>query len=132
MSGSALPLSRSAGVAQAEIALGEEFVLRVGQTAALDGGTGLRLAFEAVLEDSRCPVEVTCVWAGDAVVAIAVDGTGGDTKTLELHTNSDFGTESITDGYRVRLIELSPLPREGSTIEVDRYQATLVVRRSVA
>jgi len=119
-------------VAQVQIVLGEEFVLHVGQTTAQVGETGPRLTFEAVLEDSRCPVGVTCVWAGDAVVVVALDGTDNDTKRLELHTNSDFDTKSATDGYSVHLIDLSPLPREGSTIEVDRYQATLVVRRSVA
>ena len=130
--GSAFPLPRSAGVAQAKIALGEEFVLRVEQTVTLGDGTDLRLTFEAVREDSRCPVGVTCVWAGDAVVAIAVDHTASGAKTLELHTNASFATDAPLDGNTVSLLELSPTPREGSTIEVDQYRATLVVRRPAA
>ena len=117
----------SAAEAQREITPGEEFVLGVGQTAALGGGSGVRLTFEAVREDSRCPIGVSCIWAGDAVVAITVDDAGGNTKTIELHTNARFDVEAAIDGHAVRLLELSPIPRRGSTIPVDRYEATLVV-----
>ena len=128
--GSTPPLS--AAGAQPEITRGEEFVLRVGQTAALGGGFGVSLTFEAVREDSRCPVGVSCIWAGDAVVAITVDDTAGGTKTLELHTNGRFVTEAALDGHVVRLVALSPTPRQGSTIPVDEYEATLVVTRRAA
>ena len=97
-----------------------------GQTAAL-GGFDVSLTFEAVREDSRCPIGVSCVWAGDAVVAITVDDTGGDAEAIELHTNARFDLEAAIDGHIVRLVELSPTPRRGSTIPVDRYEATLVV-----
>ena len=113
--------------AQLNVTLGEEFVLRVSQTAAIGGASGLRLTFDTVREDSRCPIGVTCVWAGDAVVAITVDGSGG-TETVELHTNSSFDVEVILDGHTLGLVELTPVPREGSTIEADQYQATLVLR----
>ena len=116
----------SAAGAQGKITLGEEFVLGVGQTAAL-GGFDVSLTFEAVREDSRCPIGVSCVWAGDAVVAITVDDTGGDAEAIELHTNARFDLEAAIDGHIVRLVELSPTPRRGSTIPVDRYEATLVV-----
>lgn len=121
-----------AGWTQAQIVLGEEFVLRVGQTAVLRGAAGPRVGFTAVREDSRCPAGATCVWAGDAVVAIAVTTAGENTRTIELHTNADFETEAALDGHRIRLIELAPMPREGSTIDGDQYEATLVINRSAA
>ena len=127
--GAASPPAPSAGGVQTEVALGQEFALRVGQTVALGDGTGLRLTFNAVREDSRCPVGVTCVWAGDAVVAIIIDDGSSGADTVELHTNADFDTEAPLDGHTVRLVELTPIPREGSTIEIDQYQATLVVSR---
>ena len=128
--GAASPPTPPAAGAQPEITLGQEFALRVGQTAALGGGAGIRLTFEAVREDSRCPVGVTCIWAGDAVVAVTVDDTGGGgTRTLvEFHTNPSVDAEAVFGGYTLRLVGLSPVPREGSTIEVDEYQATLVMK----
>ena len=65
------------------------------------------------------------------VVAITVDN-GGGADTVELHTNSRFNTEAALDGHTVDLVGLTPMPREGSTIEVDQYQATLVVTRRAA
>ncbi|MFH1764671.1 MAG: hypothetical protein ABIF09_10810 [Gemmatimonadota bacterium] len=35
-------------------------------------GSVLRFSFGEVLEDSRCPVDVTCVWAGNAKVVIGI------------------------------------------------------------
>jgi len=127
--GAAATAAPSAGGAQVEIALGEEFVLRIGQTASLGDGTGLWLTFEAIREDSRCPVGVSCVWAGDAMVAIAANDTDtdGGTRTLELHTNPSFDAEAALDTHTVRLVRLSPVRKEGSTIEAGEYQATLVV-----
>ncbi len=129
-SGEASTTSRaSEGSAQQRIVLDEEFALRVGQTAALAGGTGVRLIFEAVREDSRCPVGVSCIWAGDAVVAITMHNTDGGPTTIELHTNVRFDAEAVPDGHVVRLVRLSPTPRVDATIEVDQYEATLVVNR---
>src|SRR5262249_58503750 len=39
--------------------------LAIGQEAPVEG-TGLRILFRAVSDDSRCPADVTCVWEGDA------------------------------------------------------------------
>ena len=119
----------SAGVAQQRFVLDEECALRVGQTAELAAGTGVRLTFEAVRGDSRCPVGVSCIWAGDAVVAMTVHDTDGGPTTTELHTNVRFDAEAVLDGYVVRLVRLSPTPRVDATIEVDQYEALLVVDR---
>ena len=120
-----------AGVADAQrtITLGEAFTVGVGESVAFGGGTGVTLTFETVREDSRCPVGVTCVWAGDAVVVISVDDGSDSVKTVELHTNDRFDTDAALDGHTLRLVELAPVPRDGSTIAVDQYQATLVVSR---
>ncbi len=43
--------------------LGEEFELAVHQTAQITD-ENISITFQEVLEDSRCPVDVTCIWAG--------------------------------------------------------------------
>src|SRR5690242_20678884 len=50
---------------------GAEFSLSLGRTAAVTG-TPYRITFNRVTEDSRCPVDVTCVWAGDAKIELTI------------------------------------------------------------
>ena len=122
----------SAVEARAEIALEDEFTLSIGQTAAIGDATGLQVTFEAVIEDSRCPSGVSCVWAGDAVVSIAAVDSTGRTTRLELHTNTSFDTAAPVDDLSVHLVGLAPTPSADSQIEVDKYLASLVVRRQPA
>ena len=64
--------------------MNEEFALAPGQTATVSG-TSVRLTFERVSEDSRCPTDVTCIWEGDAVVVLKVKAEA-DEATREVHT----------------------------------------------
>ena len=127
--GAASTLAPSVGWTQTEFLLESEFALRVGQTASLGGGGGLQITLETIDEDSRCPVGLTCVWAGDAVAVVRLQVSSGAEGVFELHTHSRFDREAAFEGYTVRLIELSPVPHEGSTIELEEYRATLDVSR---
>jgi hypothetical protein len=49
-------------------------VAAIGQTA--DLGNGLRVRPLEVLEDSRCPQNARCVWAGRLRVRVAIEGVG--------------------------------------------------------
>ncbi len=42
------------------------------------------IKFIKVLEDSRCPKDVTCVWAGQAKVLVEVSVSGKESKQVEL------------------------------------------------
>src|SRR5215510_15315797 len=53
----------------------------IGQTA--DLGDGLRLRPLEVLEDSRCPQNARCIWAGRLRLRVNVDGVGDREITLE-------------------------------------------------
>src|ERR1041384_6590460 len=65
--------------------LGQEFELRIGQRAVIRK-TNLTLRFVTVPEDSRCPSDVTCVWAGNARVELLVTN-GRRTKSMTLNSN---------------------------------------------
>lgn len=120
--------TRLRGAAQAA-RVGREFKVRAGRTVTL-GGENLRLRFASVAEDSRCPEGVNCVWAGNAEVLIEVGAKGGrGRKLLRLSTNA--GARGAVEGkylrYTVRLVGLSPRPREGRKIPAGEYTATLLV-----
>jgi len=110
-------------------ALNEEFTLAPGQTATVNG-TNVRLTFDRVSEDSRCPTDVTCVWEGDAVVVLKVK-VEAEEATREVHTQGGDprSRKAPVGDYVVTLVRLEPAPRSTATIEASAYRATLIVAR---
>jgi hypothetical protein len=97
--------------------------LAPGQTALVGG---LRITFTGVTGDSRCPVDVVCVWEGDAVASLEVSQPTGAVETRELHTH---GPRAVTyNGFAIELVRLDPAPRSTQTIPPASYR--LVVRVS--
>jgi len=109
-----------------KIPLGREFTLAVGQSAVV--GDGVRLTLKSVTDDSRCPVDVTCVWEGDAKVSVELI-TPSPRAEHELHTTGRESHEAKHGAYRVTLVKLEPAPRSTVTISSSDYRATLVVVR---
>lgn len=77
------------------------------------------------IQDSRCPVNVTCVWAGQAKVKLELSK-GADSQTLHLildgsasrnNANRLDSTQVSLAGqnYKVVLREVNPYPGTGST-----------------
>jgi hypothetical protein len=111
------------------VGLGETFDLAPAQ-AALVGDTGLQVSFERVAADSRCAQDVTCVWEGDAAVAVIVAQPGSDPARLELHTSGSVGPrEGRYGGFVVSLVDLRPQPLSTSSIEAGAYRLSLKVTR---
>jgi hypothetical protein len=112
---------------QRTAALGEEFELAPGQSAAV-GEEGLRVTFKSVADDSRCAVDVTCVWEGDATVLVSVVRSSQSPADLELHTSRRGGAaEETYERYLVRLTRLAPQPVSTRDTDPASYRATLVV-----
>lgn len=120
--------ARRGGAAQAA-RVGREFKLRTGRAVTF-GREGLRLRFAGVASDSRCPAGVDCVWAGNAEVLVEAGTKSGKGKsTLRLNTNAspERPGEGKYGRYAVKLVGLSPRPREGRKIAAGQYTATLLV-----
>jgi hypothetical protein len=90
--------------------------------------TKLRIKFIVVETDSRCPTDVACVWAGNAAIKLQLRGLG-KSKSVTLNTSQGkpFVSETIYQGYTVKLVDLSPRPRSTQKIAPGDYQATLLV-----
>ena len=105
-----------------DVPLGRAFTLRPGESVTIES-TDLIVSFEKVTEDSRCPADVTCVWAGDAVVVLRV----GE-ASLELRSTT--APESVVGAYRVRLERVEPYVYDSRQIPPEAYRAVLRVTRS--
>ena len=124
-----VPVVPAKGAAQT-VRLSREFKLRPGQQVSVKG-TKLRITFMNVKEDSRCPKDVTCVWAGNAAVRLWVTS-GKRSETLTLNTNKSptLSDEVEFKGYKIKLVDLSPYPRSDHKIANSDYTATLLVTRN--
>ena len=111
--------------AAAVVEPGASFTLAPGQTAAVKG-TNIRIAFNKVREDSRCPVDVTCVWAGDAKIEIVVSRSGAadDTRILSITPPNN---EATAGNLRIRFVSLAPVPRQADANVPRKYLAEFVV-----
>lgn len=106
-----------------EYQLGEEFELKFGEQASLENGK-LLITFKEVLEDSRCPEGVTCVWAGNAQIVLILN----DIEAT-LNTYLEQQQRNVT-GYHIKLKSLIPYPVYEEVIEKETYVASLVVELS--
>jgi len=119
--------SALAAPAAKDAALGQEFDVRVGQWVTIEGER-LRVTFDRVAEDSRCPEGVQCVWAGNAKVVLRLSKARRRSSTMTLNTGTD-PKQAAYRGYEVRLVKLEPYPKEKRRIRRRDYAATLVVER---
>ena len=80
--------------------LGVPFALGPGQSAEVIGGD-LYFVFTEILADSRCPMDVVCVWEGDAEAAVVGDLPGEIQINCVLHTSAMFTQSCDMGTYRV-------------------------------
>ena len=82
----------------------------------------LSVRFVELVEDSRCPVDTQCIWAGNAKIKIRVSK-NGRSHDLTLDTNGP--NQAVTaEGYTLKLVGLTPAPRSNIRINRNGYVAT--------
>ena len=100
-----------------------------GPTAALNQAgevNGLRFRPLELLEDSRCPARVQCVWAGQVRVLVAVGSpTGGEISRHEM----TLGKPVIVHGGALTLVAVEPQRGELGSLERDAYRFTFIYTR---
>ncbi len=105
----------------------KQITVRVGKQKR-EATSKLTLKFVSVVEDSRCPEGVNCVWAGNAKIKVAVIKNGREMKTVELNTN--LGAKGDTyEGYAFYLKELTPTPTAKAKTNANDYTALFTISR---
>ncbi|WP_375509597.1 hypothetical protein [uncultured Nostoc sp.] len=106
------------------------FYLKYGKTAYLPTEK-IEIKFSKVIQDSRCPTKVTCIWQGQVIIGLDIIKNGQQVSTLMLTLipGSDALPIQFLDKYSVRLIEVSPYPHSGQTSALKDYIAKIVVSK---
>ncbi len=123
----AQPGSSGGVIPSQQVEPNRQFDLKAGQEARVQG-TPIAVRFQSVSEDSRCPSDVVCVWAGNAVVRLSVTST--EASSIDTSLNTTLDPKNVTySGYTFRLVDLKPVPKSGTRIVDADYVATLEVTR---
>lgn len=114
-------------LAQVEAQNSQQVTLRVHQQRNV-ARNGLTIRFDSVLEDSRCPVDVNCVWAGNAKLQIRVGSYRRPTRIFTINTTTQPKT-IVYAGYEIKVINLNPKMRTNIRINRNGYTATFEIRK---
>lgn len=93
----ALLLSVNVFAETAKIRLGQQETVRAGR---------LRVRFDRIVEDSRCPMNARCIRAGNARVRLTVTQ-GRSSRRITLDS-TDGTTSAEVFGYRIEFVDLQP------------------------
>ena len=104
---------------------GRSFDLRVGDSALTTDD--VRIRFDTVRSDSRCPMDALCVRAGEAVIALTISRGGEVPVGRELDTTPAKSSTAFLN-FTITLSSLQPYPRSDRQIQPGDYVATFVVR----
>jgi len=98
--------------------------LKLGQSANIQG---LMITPRSMVDDSRCPTGVECVWAGTVRVNTEIfSGLGTSNQVIEINKSITTEAEEVT------LTEVTPYPKAGSTINSADYRITYSVKKREA
>lgn len=101
----------------------QEMTLRYGEEKAV-GQSVVKLSFGRVIEDSRCPIEAMCVWAGNVQVELGIHAGMGPTFPLRLNTTLE-PRSTVWGGIRITLLEVQPAKSATKPAKIEDYAVTV-------
>ena len=103
----------------------EQITIKTGQQKITKTGR-ITIKFLELIEDSRCPADVNCFWAGIAKIKVQLNK-NGKTSVVELNTQNEMAT--VFQGHMVTLKDLQPRQSTTSKYSQSAYSATLTITK---
>ena len=103
--------------------------LKVNQTMESDN---IKVKFLNVIEDSRCPAGVTCIWEGQVKITVNIiknDQSLGNFVLTSRDEQQDMAIQTF-DGHSIQVVRVDPYPTSGKKILPSDYLATFVISES--
>jgi len=91
--------------------------------------TQVKILFKDVLEDSRCPSSVVCVWEGEARISVNVKvGNQYDSDHI-LTLNNITTSKAFFLEYSIQLTKIDPYPENTDPISKEQYEASFLLEK---
>ena len=103
----------------------EQITIKSGQQKVTKTGR-ITIKFLELIEDSRCPADVNCVWAGIAKIKVQLNK-NGKTAIVELNTQNE--KSNVFQGHTITLRDLQPRQSTTSKYSQSAYSATLTITK---
>ena len=90
----------------------------------------VNVCLDSLIEDSRCPLEVVCIWQGTAIAKFSV--TVNDHQqpvTLSTFKLPGFPSDTILMGYKIEFVDLLPYPDINKSHDISEYRAELKITK---
>ena len=84
----------------------------------------LRIIPVAIVEDSRCPADVQCVWAGRLIARVMIQSPDFATRTEAMELGRGIALE---DARSLTITAAEPVRRSGDSITPDAYRLTFTL-----
>jgi hypothetical protein len=89
-------------------------------------GENAWISFDSLLDDSRCPVGIICVWEGNAKIGFSL-GKGTQKVEFSLNTYKSFLNDTTIWDYSISLLDVLPFPHRDSSYTPSDYSAKILV-----
>jgi len=87
-------------------------------------GEGIKIIPLSLIADSRCPVDVECIWAGTVTIKVLVEsGLGASTQEISI------GESITTEAETITFTSVSPSPNSTRAITSSEYVFTFTVTK---
>jgi len=97
----------------------------------------LDFKFAEVLQDSRCPKNVNCIWAGEVVISIDVFENGNKINQKKLSISAKSYIQNLlgnlfkSEGLTVSVFNVLPYPVSGKKTKLEDYYIQLDIRKVI-
>ncbi len=107
--------------------IGKEVILSIGQSVQIDG-EDLKISFKKILEDSRCAIGATCIWAGEITFVIEITYENSTEQiTLAQPGLNDEPSKYIYKQLYELTYNIQPYPELNKQISDDEYRLELTI-----
>lgn len=104
-----LPAQEKASMISADLGIGQELLYE-----------STAVKFIKVLSDSRCPKQVTCIWAGEARVLLGIT-MGGKYAEKEVVVSGSGAELALQEDLQLLVSRLKPYPETAKGIAPEEY-----------
>jgi hypothetical protein len=117
--------------------LDQDAIVHVGEKVGLTGDGVTELEIQSVKDDSRCPVNADCIWAGTASVTgelhkspflLTADAPPPESFSVEYLKDTTTAL-TVRPRYKLSFTQLSPEAQLGKAIAQSDYKITLRITR---